>query len=185
MKSYLITDPKYFTNDIDKFRNRLNNTIQNNKIDFICFRDKSSENYKELVKTFVEVSKQNNISNIFINTHIELAYSLKAIGVHLTSNQYDKIAYAKSIGLKVIISTHNEEDIKKAIEYNADYITYSPIFDTPNKGKAKGIEDLINIVFKYNNIKIFALGGIISDEHINSIETTKAFGFASIRYFIN
>ena len=184
MKSYLITDPKYFTNDIYKFRNRLNNTIQNNKIDFICFRDKSSENYKEIAKIFVEISKQSNISNIFINNYIELAYSLNVTGVHLTSNQFDKIAYAKSMKLKVIISTHNEEDIKQAIKYNADYITYSPIFDTPNKGKLKGIVELKNVINKYKDIKIFALGGIITEEHIISIKTTEVFGFASIRYFV-
>jgi len=31
---------------------------------------------------------------------------------------------------------------------------------------------------------IFALGGIVTDEHIKSIHSTKADGFASIRYFV-
>ena len=183
MKSYLITDPSIYSNDINIFEKTLNSTIQNNNIDYICFRDKSSNNYEELCNIFVKVAKQNNISNIFINTYIDLAHSLKVTGVHLPSNQFNKIAYAKSIGLKVIISTHNEEDINKAIKYNVDYITYSPIFDTPNKGESKGIIHLNDIVNKYNNIKIFALGGIISNEHINSVKSTEAYGFASIRYF--
>jgi len=184
MKSYLITDPKYFTNDIKKFKDILNNIIINNNIDYVCFRDKSSENYEELARVFVDTCKQNNISNIFINTHINLAYRLKVSGVHLTSTQVDNIQYSKSIGLKVIISCHNELDINKAIENKADYITYSPIFDTPNKGEAKGLNDLIQIVNKYNNIKIFALGGIISARHIDLITNIKVYGFASIRYFI-
>jgi len=183
MKSYLITDPKYFTNDKEKFENILLNTISNSNIDYICFRDKVSSNYKELAKVFVNISKNKNIPNIFINSHIDLAYSLNATGVHLTSNQYNKIAYAKSIGLKTIISTHNEEDIQLAIKYKADYITYSPIFDTPNKGKPKGIEELKYIVSNYD-INIFALGGIITEKHIQNIKTTNVYGFASIRYFI-
>ena len=184
MKSYLITDPSIYSNDINIFEKTLNNKIKNNKIDFICFRDKSSINYEELTKLFIKISKQNKISNIFINQYIDLAYSLKATGVHLTSKQFNKIAYAKSIGLKTIISTHNENDIKQAIKNNVDYITYSPIFDTPNKGAAKGIKNLKDIVEKYNDINIFALGGIISDEHIKSIKNTSCFGFASIRYFV-
>ena len=185
MKSYLITDPSIYTNNINTFEHKLNYTIQNNNIDFICFRDKESLNYKALAETFVNISKKNNIKNIFINSHIELAKSLNATGVHLTSKQFDKIAYAKSMGLKVIISCHNENDINKAIENKSDYITYSPIFDTPNKGNPKGIEELKYIVNKYNNIRIFALGGIISKGQIKDIKSTNTFGFASIRYFIN
>ena len=184
MKSYLITDPKYFSNNLNTFENKLNNTIQENNIDFICFRDKESANYKELAEIFVKVSKQNNIKNIYINTHINLSHSLNITGVHLTSKQFDKIPYSKSMGLKVIISCHNEIDINKAIENKADYITYSPIFDTPNKGDEKGITNLDMIVEKYSSTKIFALGGIISEEHINLIKSVNAYGFASIRYFI-
>ena len=185
MKSYLITDSSIYTNNINIFEQKLNYTIQNNNIDFICFRDKISDNYKELAEKFINISKQNNIKNIFINSHVDLAISLNATGVHLTSIQFDKIVYAKSIGLKVIISCHNECDINNALKNKADYITYSPIFDTPNKGNPKGIEELKYIVNKYNNIRIFALGGIISKGQIKDIKSTNTFGFASIRYFIN
>ena len=184
MKSYLITDPSIYTNNIEEFDTILNNTIQNNSIDYICFRDKISCNYKELAESFVKKAKQKNIENIFINKYIDLAISLKVTGVHLTSMQFNKIVYAKSIGLKTIISCHNEDDIKNAIKYKTDYITYSPIFDSPNKGKSKGLEELKYIVNKYNDIKIFALGGIITNNHIHDIKNTKAYGFASIRYFI-
>jgi len=184
MKSYLITDPNIYSSNINKFENILNKTINNNQIDFICFRDKESPNYKELAKNFVKISKQNKIPNIFINTHIDLAISLNIHGVHLTSKQFDKIVYAKSMGLKTIISCHNEEDIKEALKYKTDYITYSPIFDTPNKGESKGIDDLKYIVNKYNDIKIFALGGIINKTQIELVSEVNSYGFASIRYFI-
>jgi thiamine-phosphate pyrophosphorylase len=62
-------------------------------------------------------------------------------------------------------------------------VTYSPIFVTPNKGKAKGCEELFQVVQKVK-IPVIALGGIISDEHIKQIELTGASGFASIRYFL-
>jgi thiamine-phosphate pyrophosphorylase len=82
-----------------------------------------------------------------------------------------------------VISCHNEKDIKNAIEQKADFITYSPIFPTPNKGEPKGLEELEKIVKRYP-INIIALGGIISNEQIKELEKTGVYGFASIRYFV-
>lgn len=65
----------------------------------------------------------------------------------------------------------------------ADYITYSPIFSTPNKGEPVGLEKLKEINDKIN-INCFALGEIVSDEQILACEKTGIYGFASIRYFI-
>jgi thiamine-phosphate pyrophosphorylase len=148
----------------------------------ICFRDKISSNFQDLSKIFIEISKQNNIQYIFINQDIQLAYKLQATGVHLTSTQFDDIQKAKNLNLKVIISCHNEQEILKAIAYKVDFITYSPIFDTPNKSNPKGINNLKNIVKKYD-IPIIALGGIITQKHIQQIKNTNCFGFASIRFF--
>ena len=36
----------------------------------------------------------------------------------------------------------------------------------------------------FKNINIFALGGIINENQIKQISETKAYGFASIRYFV-
>ena len=184
MKSYLITDPNYYNNDIKLFKSNLQKTIDNNSIDMICFRDKVSSNFEQLAKVFVEISKQNGLKDIYINNNIELAHKLNTTGVHLTSSQFDKIQYAKQFDLKVIISCHSEEDILMAIKSNVDFITFSPIFNTPNKGEPKGIDKLKDIVSRYN-IKIIALGGIITKEHIKKIKNTSCYGFASIRYFID
>ena len=183
MKSYLITDPKYYTNNIDIFKNRLEYILSQFHIDMVCFRDKQSDNIDDLAKVFIDISKKYNIENIYINSNIELAYKYHYDGVHLTSTQFESISKAKELGLKVIISCHNDIDIEKAIYHKADTITYSPIFNTPNKGEPKGIEKLNRVVNKYN-IPIIALGGIISDDQILQIQSTKCYGFASIRYFI-
>jgi thiamine-phosphate pyrophosphorylase len=185
MKSYLITDPKYYTNHPTKFEQKLQNVIDDNHIDLICFRDKISSNQEELIDIFMHTCKKNNIFKTFINTNIDLAHKYKSHGVHLTSEQFDKIKIAKELSLQVIISTHNEQEIQNAIDLGADYITYSPIFFTPNKGDAKGLENLKYIIKEYPQIPIIALGGIIDLEHLNKIKTINPFGFASIRYFFN
>ncbi|MCK5294641.1 MAG: thiamine phosphate synthase, partial [Arcobacteraceae bacterium] len=113
-----------------------------------------------------------------------LAYSLKATGVHLTSTQFENIKDAKELDLKVVISCHTLDEVEKAIKYKADFITYSPIFNTPNKGEPKGVDILKDVVEKYD-IDIIALGGIVTKKHIIQIEDTNCYGFASIRYFID
>jgi thiamine-phosphate pyrophosphorylase len=183
MKSYLITDPKYYSNDIQTFENILTKILKNKAPDLICFRDKQSKNSEKLIKTFMRVCHQEKIENIFINSYIELAIKYQAKGVHLTSTQFDKIQFVKNSGLEVMISCHNEKDIENAIKQKVDFITYSPIFPTPNKGEPKGLDELQKVVVKYP-IDIIALGGIISNEQIEALEKTGVYGFASIRYFV-
>ena len=179
---YLITDPKYYTNNKTTFKEKLEEVLSSKRVDMACFRDKVSSNYEELAKIFIDTCKKFNIKQIILNENLELAIKLNC-GIHLTSKQFDKIKLAKDANLFTIISCHNEEDIKKAIQNNADTITYSPIFETPNKGKAKGVEELKEVNEKYS-IKIIALGGIIDESHIDQIKACKLNGFASIRYFI-
>ena len=184
MIKYLITDPKYYTNDEKEFEEILINSLDKQQIDIACFRDKESSNFKEIAKIFIKICKEKNIKEILLNGNYLLAHKLNASGVHLTSAQFDDILKAKELGLYVIISCHTFEDIQKAIDYQADAVTYSPIFETPNKGVPKGIETLKEVINKYPNINIIALGGILNETQIEQISKTKAYGFASIRYFV-
>ncbi|WP_198305069.1 thiamine phosphate synthase [Arcobacter vandammei] len=184
LKSYLISDPQYFTNDKDKFRNKLTEVLKNHKIDVACFRDKSSQNFEELAKIFLDICKEFKVPRILINSNIELAEKLGFCGVHLNSTQFDKIEFAKSLNLFTAISCHNETELELAYKKSVDFATYSPIFDTPNKGEAKGIKKLEEVINNFPNLKIIALGGIISQNQIELLKDTKAYGFASIRYFV-
>ena len=175
--AFLITDPKYFTEE--SFVKSLFKYTPN----ITCFRDKSSSNIEELATIFLKVCKQNNTNKILINSNIQLAIKLGFDGVHLTSTQFEEIQIAKQNNLFVIISCHNEDDIQKAQEYKADIVTYSPIFKTPNKSEPKGCNELKRVVNRFN-IPIIALGGIITKSQVNQIKETNAFGFASIRYFV-
>ena len=184
MMKYLITDPKYYTNDEKRFEEILINVLNKQQIDIACFRDKKSENFQDLAKIFIKICKEKDIKKILLNGDYLLAYELNASGVHLTSTQFDDISKAKELGLYVIISCHTFEDVEKAIINQADAVTYSPIFETPNKGTPKGVETLKEVIDKYPDINIVALGGIINDEQIEQISKTKAYGIASIRYFV-
>lgn len=151
--------------------------------DFALYRDKENENYKVEAENFVQMSHPFKGLKSFLHQDYNLADTLGATGVHLTSTQFDDIPKAKKLGLEVIVSTHTYDEVIKAEKLGADYVTYSPIFVTPNKGEPKGVADLKKVVVA-SQIKIFALGGIIDEKQIKEIEETRAFGFASIRYFL-
>lgn len=182
MKKYLITSPEFYTQESETFAEKLSLQIQKHQPDFILYRDKENENYAALAKTFLDVCHKYEGLKAFIHQDFLLAKELGATGVHLNSTQFEKIAEAKELGLEVIVSTHTHDEVKEVQGLGADYVTYSPIFPSPNKGIPKGIEDL-KLIVKSSNIKIFALGGIVDKAQIKAVEDAKAFGFASIRYF--
>lgn len=183
--SYLITDPKEYGNTIEIFGKNFTKSLSLHKVDIVCFRDKLTPNTLKLAKSFKTIAKEFNIDKIIINNDIEQAIKLELDGVHLTSQQFDKIHYTKQRNLYTIISCHTEDEIELAKQNGADMVTYSPIFYKENKGDPKGCENLKNIVQKYqdNNFKIIALGGITTKEQITQIKNTHCSGFASIRYF--
>lgn len=184
LKKYLITDPLYYSNQPNKFENTLKSILDKHDVDIACFRDKHADNFLELATLFVKICKEYKIDNIIINGDYKLAKKLGATGVHLTSLQFDEIRKAKELNLFTIISCHDLAQIEKAKKSYVDAITYSPIFETPNKGKPKGLDSLKEALDLYKDLDIIALGGITNYSEVEKISQTNAYGFASIRYFI-
>ena len=166
--SYFITDPSFSFEETLK-------AIQKHSPTFVCYRNKNCFNEKEIIE-FANFAKK--YSKVFINIDsLKNKNLLKYFdGIHLTSSKLNLI---KDFENKLIIaSTHSIEEVK--IAQKADFITFSPIFDS--KGR-KGLgTKILEEVFKYHK-RIIALGGIISQKEIKEIKNSKALGFASIRYF--
>ncbi len=182
MQKYLITSPQLYTDIAEIFTQKLYEQIKKHKPEYIVYRDKETKSYKNMAKVFLDVVSEYEDIKAFLHTDVKLARELNAYGVHLPSTAFDRIKEAKKYNLSVIISTHTIEEVIKAEKLGADYVTYSPIFRTPNKGEPKGIDDLKNILSKVN-IKVFALGGITTKKEVTELEKTSVYGFASIRYF--
>ncbi len=182
IKSYLITDPDFYGNDLNSFTQTLTSIIDKNSVDFALYRDKKNPNYELFAREFLFTCKQKNVLAL-LHQDYKLAYKLGAFGVHLNSTQFDLIKDAKKLGLFVVISTHNLKESEAANSFGADAVTFSPIFTSPNKGEPKGLAPLKEIVGKINT-KIIALGGITTDEQIEAVASCGVFAYASIRKFI-
>jgi len=174
MKTYLITDPKYFQN--------FKESLQKHKPDFACFRDKRDISHEENIKSFINVGREYSNAKLIVHSHLELALKYRADGFHVASSNFETIKYAKEKDLYVVASTHTIEEAQDAITQGANALTFSPIFHTPNKGEPLGLEKLKEII-DIIDAPIFALGGIITEKQISALKEVKPYGFASIRYF--
>lgn len=176
MISYAITDPStldfnYLERDLKRF---------SQKASMIVYRDKSGSSMHAV--DFVKAAKLFDFEKVLIHGDPVLANATEADGVHLSSLQLGEIPDAKAMNLFVVVSTHTIEELKKAEALGADMATFSPIFETPNKGLPVGLEVLKSVTSQVN-IPVLALGGILTQEQIRACEISGASGFASIRYF--
>ncbi len=181
MKSYLITSKEYYSDTPKFFTKKLQQSLDRHNPDFVLYRDKENKNYHILAKVFVDICHDFETVKPFLHQDYNLAKELNANGVHLTSHQFDDIKSAKKLGLEVIISTHTLDEVKLAKNLGADYVTFSPVFYSPKKGKPKGLDELKKAVEV--GIKVFALGGIVTQKEVKKLYEANPYGFASIRYF--
>ncbi|WP_086248421.1 thiamine phosphate synthase [Campylobacter vicugnae] len=175
MIKYAISDPKFYSNLDYAF----NNFIRLKEANMLLFRDKSSNNYNSIAQEFIKFRSNNR--KFLLQNNINLACKLGFDGIHFSSNFIHLLKDTPSNLIK-IASTHNIKEIELANQYGADFITFSPIFATPNKGEPKGLEALKEAV-KISKAKVIALGGIMSAEQICAVMKCGVAGFASIRYF--
>ena len=180
MIAYAITDPSTLDfnslqRDLERFSRKASMIVYRDKLG-----DKSDVNMRAV--DFVQAAKGFAFKKVFIHGDHVLANIAEADGVHLTSLQLGEIPTAKAKDLFVVVSTHTLEELKKAELLGADMATFSPIFETPNKGLPVGLEVLENMTSQVT-IPILALGGIVTEEQVAACERSGATGFASIRYF--
>jgi len=102
-------------------------------------------------------------AKLFINDRADIAEIAGADGVHLTETSVPAGEVKdKFPNLLVGVSTHAKEGALLAEAEGADFITFSPIYETPSKihfGHPQGPEKLGEIV-KSVHLPVLALGGI-------------------------
>lgn len=180
MIAYAITDPS--TLDFNELEHDLKSFSQHASM--IVYRDTKNPNYAEYARLFMTSidTYEKGFEKVLLHSDYLLAKALNADGIHLKSTQFSEIEKAKSLGLFVVVSTHSVEEALEAETLGADMITMSPIFFTPNKGKALGLKMLKGVTLSVT-IPVIALGGILTQEQVDSCTDVGASGFASIRYF--
>jgi thiamine-phosphate pyrophosphorylase len=145
-------------------------------------KDLSAKDLYVLAKELREITKKLN-ANLIINDRADIAHAVDADGVHLGWQSLNIEAVRKIIGQEKLIgfSTHNLKEAEKANIEGADYITISPVFDTPYKDyyiQPLGTKE-INKIKRRVNIPVIALGGI-NEDNIEEVLENGADGIAVI-----
>ena len=122
---------------------------------------------------------------LFINERVDIALAAALDGVHLPESACapDKLRpFAPK--LRFGCSVHSMESLRIAEESGANYILFSPVFETPSKrkyGAPQGLEKLGEIC-RTTTLPVFALGGI-TPENAPYCMAEGAYGIAALSIF--
>jgi thiamine-phosphate pyrophosphorylase len=135
----------------------------------------------ELVTSVVSAAKGTEIQ-VVVNDRLDIALAAEASGVHLPSDSFDAREVRQVVPENFVIgvSTHNDRELLHASEAGADYAFFGPVYSTPNKGAAVGLDGLRKAINAVPDLPILGLGGITATNY-REIIFTGAAGFAAIR----
>lgn len=98
-----------------------------------------------------------------VNDRIDLALAIDADGVHLGQQDIPVELAREMLGSQKIIgrSTHNPDDLRRAIQEGADYVGVGPVYETPTKeGRPAAGLEYVRYAAENCPIPWFAIGGI-------------------------
>ena len=180
LRVYLITDLKRIGKD--RFLSAVEEALQGG-VRALQIREKDL-NPNDLLAMALEVKPlvQRYHAKLFINDRADIAVMAGADGVHLTETSIQAREVKNSFpDLIVGVSTHSIEGARRAETQGADFITFSPIYETPSKanyGPPQGL-DLLRQATQAVRLPVLALGGITLHRVPECLEQG-AFGVAVI-----
>jgi len=124
-------------------------------------------------------------AGLVVNDRLDLARLVAADGVHLGRRSVDIGDARKLLGRScwVSVSAHDQAGIEAALGGGADAVLLSPIFDTPGKGPALGLDALRQaraLLDGRQAPRLLALGGVDQGRGLACLQAG-ADGVASIR----
>ena len=144
-------------------------------------------NHAQLLHLAKLAKGANSAGNVrfVVNGSLEVARLAELDGVHLPEGSAFLTTMRQAAPTMLIgCSVHSLEAAQYAAENGADYLYFSPIFDTPSKrqyGAPQGLKAL-ETVCKRLSLPVYALGGI-TVERIAQCRNCGAYGIAALSLF--
>jgi thiamine-phosphate pyrophosphorylase len=137
----------------------------------------------ELTRGVVQLLSGSDITTV-VNSRLDVAMAASADGVHLPSHSLPVGEVRRAFRAPFIVgySSHSIDEASRAALDGADYVTFSPVFETPGKGPATGVGKLTEAAKALAGTPVIALGGV-DGTNKQAILASGAAGFAAIRYF--
>lgn len=174
---YLVTSPD------DNLLNIVEAALQGG-LTLVQYRDKDSEDSVRLANADKLCQLCHRYGALLIvNDRVDLALAVDADGVHL-GQQDIPIALARQLlGSQRLIgrSTHNPDDLHRALQEGADYIGVGPVYETPTKaGRPAAGLDYVRYAAEHATVPWFAIGGI-DTTNLQEVLTASADRIAVVR----
>lgn len=184
---YLITSGESDDNSFRVKKPEILNIIRRSadaNIELVQIREKrlSARYLFELTASAVSAAKGSK-TKILVNDRFDIALATGAAGVHLTGSSMSPLIVRSEVPEKFLIgaSTHSIAEIIAASENSADFVLFGPVFETPGKGEAVGLELFRGACLSVSPFPVIGVGGI-DETNFDSVLKNGAAGFAAIRY---
>jgi len=184
---YLITEGTLTAENFFEKKQRVLKLIEaavENKISLIQIREKNlpARLVFDLTSKAAKITADSQ-TKLLVNDRADIARGTSADGVHLTENSVSAKIIRQNFPKKFIIgvSAHSLEKALIAKEQGADFATFSPVFHSPGKSAAQGLQRILEIQEKLKPFPVIALGGI-DETNYKSVLQVGISGFAAIRF---
>jgi thiamine-phosphate pyrophosphorylase len=136
----------------------------------------------EITRIAVAIASQSS-TLILVNERFDIAIAAGADGVHLPSDSIIPTDIRRVVppGFMIGVSTHSADEVLKARNAGADFALFGPVFSTPGKPGAVGLEELRRACETAAPFPVLALGGIDGSNADAAIDAGAA-GVAAIRF---
>lgn len=135
----------------------------------------------ELATALLPICKRHR-APLLVNDRIDVALAAGADGVHLGGGSLSAAIARRLLGPRawIGVSCHGHDELDAA--KGADFATYSPIFPSPGKGEAIGL-DALREAARHTPLPLFALGGVEA-KNTGACLAAGAHGVSAIRSWI-
>jgi thiamine-phosphate pyrophosphorylase len=184
--TYLITggtaSDQEFEEDLRRIQSLVSAAIEEG-VTMVQLREKklSGKHLFELASACAGLVRDSS-TKLLVNDRTDIAVGARADGVHLTETSIPVAVIREKFGSDLLIgaSVHSVDDAKAAAAGGADFAIYGPVFDSPGKGPAVGLEGLYDVCSTVAPFPVVGLGGIDYSNGRSVIEAGAA-GVAAIR----
>lgn len=151
-------------------------------VDAIQVREKGRADREVAALVAEAVRAASGRARIIVSGRPDVALACGADGVHLPTRGLPVSAVRRLVGARRLVgcSAHSIEEVRSARDAGADYVFFSPIYETPGKAAPVGSEALARAVAV--GLPVLALGGI-TIERLAEVAAAGAAGVAGIRMF--
>jgi thiamine-phosphate pyrophosphorylase len=153
-------------------------------IEMIQLRERhlSARELYDLTRSVLQLPNPNG-TLILVNDRVDVAVGAGAHGVHLRSHAISPVLVRRIVPevFQIGVSCHDVDDVRRAADEGASFAVLAPIYPTPGKGPALGLEPLRKAV-ESASIPVLALGGITA-ARIEECRQAGAAGIAGISMF--